>query len=244
MIIKADFHLHSCLSPCGDLSMSPNAIAAILAEKGVRLAALTDHNTALNCPAFGYACRVHDIIPLYGIEAQPQEECHILCLFGGLDSALELGQKLYELMPPVMNNPEKMGDQIYVNEDEEILGEVDKYLITSAEIGLEDLSSLVLRLGGIVIPAHVDRPAFSLTSQLGFIPDGPWSALEVVRMPTAAGIDTRAYPLITSSDAHYPEHIGRRPFDLDIGGSPLTGAGGSANMETIKAALARRPRQS
>lgn len=246
MTIKADLHLHSCLSPCGDLTMSPRAIAATLADRGVRLAALTDHNTALNCPAFGAACREFGIVPLYGIEAQGQEEAHILCLFADLGSALQLGSELYDLMPPVMNIPEKMGDQVYVDEDDDIIGEVDKYLITSAEIGIDGLAKRVIELGGIVIPAHVDRPAFSLTSQLGFIVDGPWAALEVVRMPdrnqVSTTLDTRGYPLVTSSDAHYPEHIARRAFDLDIGDDPLARPDGSADLETIKAALNRRPR--
>ena len=246
MIIRADFHLHSCLSPCGDLLMSPRAIASSLASHHVSLAALTDHNTALNCPAFGAACREFGIVPLFGIEAQGQEECHILCLFAGIENALKLGAELYELMPPVMNRPEKMGDQVYVDENEDIIGEVDKYLITSADIGLEELGKRVIELGGIVIPAHVDRPSFSLSSQLGFIVDGPWAALEVTRMPDRSvpenTLDTRGYPLITSSDAHFCEHIGRRSFDLDIADDKLCLSDGSADMQTIKAALKRRPR--
>ncbi len=257
MTIRADFHLHSCLSPCGDLSMSPRLIAGLCAERGVLLAAITDHNSALNCPAFDAACQEAGITALFGIEAQPREECHILCLFARPEEALAFGRELYDLMPPVMNIPEKMGDQVYVDENEDIAGEVDKYLITSAELGLEALSSRVIALGGIVIPAHVDRPAFSLTSQLGFIPDGPWAALEVTRMPahnpndrafpgaaeSPARLDTRGYPLITSSDAHYPEHVARRAFDLDIAEDRLLGPDGRVNMETIKAALARRPRE-
>ena len=251
MIIRADLHLHSCLSPCGDLMMSPRAIAANLKAHGVRLAALTDHNTALNCPAFGIACLEEGIIPLFGIEAQGQEECHLLCLFAGLDQSLAFGQELYDLMPPVMNIPEKTGDQVYVDENENILGEVDKFLINSADISLEDLAKRVIDIGGMVIPAHVDRQSFSLSSQLGFIPEGPWSALEVVRMPEAGHaitgsdgkpLDTHGYPLITSSDAHYVEHIARRAFDLDIADDPLQDSRGYANMDTIKAALARRPR--
>jgi PHP family Zn ribbon phosphoesterase len=240
MILRADFHLHSCLSPCGDLTMSPRTIASILARRGIRIAALTDHNSALNCPAFALACAAAGVVPLFGIEAQTREECHVLCLFADTGSALELGEDLYARMPPVMNVPEKNGDQVWVNENDEIEGEVDKFLVVSADISLEELSSRVVDAGGLVIPAHVDRPYFSLTSQLGFIPDGPWSALEVTRMP--ASIDTRGYPLITSSDAHFPEHVGRRAFDLDIADAPLLDAGGRVSMETIKAALSRRPR--
>jgi len=252
MIIRADLHLHSCLSPCGDLTMSPRAIAANLKSRGVRLAALTDHNTALNCPAFDIACREEGIVSLFGIEAQGREECHILCLFAELERALAFGQELYDLMPPVMNIPEKTGDQVYVDENENILGELDKFLINSADISLENLSKRVIDMGGILIPAHVDRPSFSLSSQLGFIPDGPWSALEIVRMPEkdkpiigpdGRPLDTRGYPLITSSDAHYVEHIARRAFDLDIAADRLTDTNGRANMNTIRAALARSPQR-
>lgn len=246
MIIRADFHLHSCLSPCGDLTMSPRKIASSLASQNIRLAALTDHNSALNCPAFGEACREFGVTPLFGIEAQGMEECHILCLFAELDAALKLGEELYALMPPVMNKPEKMGDQVYVDENENIIGEVDKYLITSADIGLSELCNRVLALGGIVIPAHVDRPSFSLTSQFGCVIDGPWASLEIREMPDESSdgkkIDTRGYPLITSSDAHFPEHIGQRAFSLDIGSDTLCTAEGNANIQTIKAALLRQPK--
>lgn len=247
MIIRADLHLHSCLSPCGDLSMSPRTIAKILADRGIALAALTDHNSALNCPAFAEACMRCGIAPLFGIEAQTREECHVLCLFADIEKALALGDELYALMPPVMNIPEKMGDQVWVDENDDIMGEVDKYLVASADIGLEALADRVIGEGGLVIPAHVDRPYFSLTSQLGFVPDGPWTALEVTRMPDNSAPDTvlpdtRGYPLITSSDAHYPEHVGRRAFDLDIADDPLLGPNGRVCMETIRAALSRRPR--
>lgn len=246
MILRADFHLHSCLSPCGDLTMSPREIARLLAARNVGLAALTDHNSALNCPAFAVACREFGVVPLFGIEAQTREECHTLCIFSSLKSALSLGEYLYALMPPVMNIPDKMGDQVYVDEGDSILGEVDKYLVTSADIGLEDLAEKVLSLDGILIPAHIDRPAFSMTSQLGFVVDGPWSALELVRSngqeKLYPPLDTKGYPLITSSDAHYPEHVARRAFQLDIGDDPLLLENGEASMQTIRAALSRRPR--
>lgn len=242
MVLRADFHLHSCLSPCGDLSMSPQTIAQNLAARGVNIAALTDHNSALNCPSFEKACKKFGIIPLFGIEAQSNEECHILCLFTRLEQALAFGEEIYALLPPIMNIPEKTGDQVYVDENDDILGAVEKILITSIDLGLDELAEKAIQAGAIIIPAHVDRAAFSLTSQLGFIPDGPWDALEVVRMPqNTTDCDTRGYHLTTSSDAHYVEHIGRRAFDLDIANDTLLLKDGTVNPQTIKAALLRRP---
>ena len=47
-----DLHFHSCLSPCGDGAMTPATIAGLCKLAGLDVAALTDHNTCGNCPAF------------------------------------------------------------------------------------------------------------------------------------------------------------------------------------------------
>ncbi len=247
MTILADFHIHSCLSPCGDLEMSPSVIARKLAEKGVALAALTDHNSALNCPAFAVSCRKFGVLPLFGMEVQTAEEIHVLALFSSCQTALDFGAELYETLPPVLNDPEKTGDQVYVDADENILGEVEKYLITSVSLSIDEIGARIHGLGGLCIPAHVDRPAFSLVSQFGYVPAAKdWDALEFVcprnPVPTEAGMappSSLGLPVITSSDAHYPEHISRRAFTLDIGDLPLTGPDGAVSLDTVRAALKR-----
>jgi hypothetical protein len=222
--------------------MSPQTIVKTLAEKNIRLAALTDHNTSLNCPAFSVLCRQADIAALYGMEAQTSEELHVLCLFPYLETAVDFGREWYDLLPDIPNRPEKTGDQVYVDEHDSILGEVEKYLIISAPVSLDECADRVHRLGGLVIPAHVDRPSFSMMSQLGTVVEGHWDALEFVR-PQSAAHEVRLpapYPVITSSDAHYIEHIGRRAFDLDIGSLPLQNADGSVNLEAVRAGLGKR----
>jgi len=51
MKVRADLHNHSCLSPCGDLFMSPKILAEGAIEAGIELLALSDHNSAMNLPA-------------------------------------------------------------------------------------------------------------------------------------------------------------------------------------------------
>lgn len=240
MIILSDFHIHSCLSPCGDLMMAPKVIAERLAAKGVKLAALTDHNSALNCPAFKAACAEYGVAPLFGIEVQTQEEIHFLALFSDLSAVLDFGEELYATLPSIMNNPEKTGDQVYVDEEENIIGEVEKYLIASSEWSIDKVASKIHARGGLAIPAHADRSAFSMLSQFGCIIDGDFDAIEVTRIPSSE--NTLGYPLTTSSDAHYVEHIARRPFELDIKDDELLKADGSVNIETVKKALVLRPR--
>jgi PHP family Zn ribbon phosphoesterase len=244
--LLTDLHNHSCLSPCGSLDMSPRRMLEIAAARKLKVMALTDHNSSLNCPAFAKLCPQFGIIPIFGMEATTSEEIHVLCLFTNLEASLAFDQYAYSILTPFLNNPEKTGDQVYVDEEDNIEGEVEYYLVNPLDLSIDSLGAKVSEYGGIVIPAHVDRPAFSMTSQLGVMVDGPWAAVECVRIPPSLGgqpLDTLGYPLTTSSDAHYPEHIARRPFNLDITPEELqpNGPSAEADLEAFKQALARRP---
>ena len=136
---------------------------------------------------------------------------------------------------------------MYVDAEDNIEGEVEYYLINPLDLSIDTVGAKAAEYGGIVIPAHVDRPAFSMTSQLGVVVKGPWAAIECVRLPPVldgAPLDTLDYPLTTSSDAHYPEHVARRPFELDIRPEELQpdGPGTGADIEAFRRALEKRPR--
>ena len=62
--VYTDFHIHSCLSPCGDDTMTPALAAGLLKLAGYDVAALTDHNAVGNCPAFFRACESYGLTPL------------------------------------------------------------------------------------------------------------------------------------------------------------------------------------
>jgi PHP family Zn ribbon phosphoesterase len=246
MALLTDLHNHSCLSPCGSLDLSPRRMLEIAAAKGLQVMALTDHNSSLNCPAFAKLCSQFGIIPVFGMEATTSEEIHALCLFTSLESSLAFSEYAYSILTPFLNNPEKTGDQVYVDEDDNIEGEVEYYLVNPLDLSIDEVGLKAAEYGGIVIPAHVDRPAFSMISQLGVVTGGPWAAIECVRLPPFFNnipLDTLGYPLTTSSDAHYPEHIGRRPFELDITREELQpgGPGTEADLEAFKRALQKRP---
>ena len=51
MKLYYDFHIHSCLSPCGDDDSTPNNIVNMALIKGLNVIAVSDHNTGKNCPA-------------------------------------------------------------------------------------------------------------------------------------------------------------------------------------------------
>ena len=215
MLVKADLHIHTCLSPCASLEMSPAAIAGRLESLGFSMAAVADHNSALNSPAFEKACRRAGIVPLFGIEVNSVEEAHLLCLFETSGAALDFGSYIYERLPDMENIPERLGDQVYVDEKENILGEVKKYLGNAVSASMDEVMEEVFSRGGLFIPAHVDKPVFSVTSQLGFLPDGNYSAVEVFD-PFNAEAFSDKWCVITSSDAHYPDDVGKNFIEIEL----------------------------
>ncbi len=226
-MIRSDLHIHSCLSPCGSLEMSPAAIVRTARTAGLDLIAVTDHNSARNSAVTARLCADVGLACLHGLEACTVEEIHVLCLFPRLDQALELSEFIRERLPPVPWMEGKMGDQVYVNEKEEIEGWETIALGTGARIPLTDLGEHVLASGGWFIPAHIDRAANSLLSQLGRIPEFPFSALEISPFYDLAKDPERIvgrFPLVGNSDAHRPEEIGRRYTlyaDTPSAGRPL-----------------------
>ncbi len=234
MLVACDFHNHSCLSPCGSLEQSPAVLARLARERGLSLVALTDHNSVLNGPAFAVCAAREGLSALFGMEAASAEEVHVLCLFSELEAAIEFGEFIDGRLPRLPYDPAKMGDQVVVDADENVLDLPDVYLCGALDLGFDELCSAASARGALVIPAHIDRPMYGAIAQLGFLPAGPYAAVEAVR-PVSAGA-SRGYTVITGSDAHYPEHIARRPFGLELPDG--WDSGGSVDLEAVRRALA------
>jgi hypothetical protein len=169
--LSYDLHIHSCLSPCGSDESTPANIAGLAAILELDIAALTDHNSCKNCPAFFKAAADYDFIPIAGMELMTEEEIHVLCLFPQLEAAMDFDEYVYSLLFPMKNDVKVFGNQFIMNETDKIIGEVENCLINSVSIGLHTLGGEVKSRGGVIIPAHIERAAFSLISSLGFVPD-------------------------------------------------------------------------
>ncbi len=211
---KADLHIHTCLSPCGDWEMSPRHIIERCIETSLDLIAVCDHNSAENAGAVLREGRRRGICVLPGMEICSKEEVHILAIFDALEHALAMQEWVYAQLEG-QNQPELFGWQIVANEESEVLGENPRLLIGATRLGLGDIVQRTHALKGLSLSAHVDRPANGIINQLGFIP--PDLALDGVevsyRVPLAQARERipaiGAFPCITSSDAHFLKDIGR-----------------------------------
>ena len=219
---RADLHIHSVLSPCGDLDMSPRNIVSMAKVRGLEIIAITDHNSTLHGPLVRKLAQPHGIYVLFGAEVTTREEAHCLCLFDTEEQRLAFQAFIESNLSSIPNNIDKFGHQVVVNENDEIIQEIENLLISALRVGVNELEQEVHRLGGLFIPAHVDRPMYSLTSQLGFIPtDLKFDALEIFRTtkPEEFNLKHKYLPkstLVKNSDAHYTMQIGTSFTDYQL----------------------------
>lgn len=218
----ADLHVHSVLSPCGDLSMSPTNIIKQALKRKIDIVGISDHNTTRHCRLMEELGRESGIFVLPGVEINTKEEIHCLAFFENTDNAEKFQIFLDKNLPAIANDPERFGDQVVVDRDEQIIDVVNSLLINALNADIYEVAEEVRRLGGILIPAHIDRSYNSILSQLGFIPgDIEPDALEVsarenLKSFAARHPELQDFTLITNSDAHHPTMLGKATTSFEI----------------------------
>lgn len=218
-----DFHVHSCLSPCADNDMTPNNIVGMAALAGLQIVALTDHNSCRNCPAFFAAAKKQGIIPIAGMELTTAEDIHVVCLFERLEDALRFNDEVDGLRIRFKNRVEIFGDQLLMNEEDEIVGTEEDLLSNATTLPIDGVPSLVEKYNGICFPAHVDREGNGIIATLGTFPDTPKFLVAEFHFAEKIEEYRQCYPRLrevqvtVGSDAHYLWDIrdGQHYFELD-----------------------------
>jgi hypothetical protein len=204
---RAELHVHTVLSPCAGVEMIPPLIVNTALEHGIQVIAITDHNATANIAAVMEAAQGTSLTVLPGMEMQTKEEVHLLCLFDTLEQAAEWQKVVDTHLPNLQNNIEFFGEQFVVDASGDFLRREERLLINSVDLGLDDATEQIRILGGLAIPAHVDRKANGLLEVLGLVPPG-FEALEISRHITPAEAvqkypQLRGYSLIQGGDVHY-----------------------------------------
>ena len=205
---KTDLHIHTCLSPCAELEMSPRNIVRQAKRRGLDLIGICDHNTCENVPYVKKSAEKEELNILGGIEVTSKEEVHILALFDNEEELFSMQKIIYENLHGI--NDEKLyGIQVVVDENDEALEFNNKFLIGATELSVDEIVNTIHELHGLAIASHIDRESFSIIGQLGFIPNRlQIDALEVSTSDRADSFKYITLPLITSSDAHKLSTIG------------------------------------
>lgn len=213
-MFRADLHIHTVLSPCADLEMTPANIVNRAVETGLQIIGITDHNSTKNALLTKNLGEKAGLFVLTGAEITTKEEVHCLVFFETTEQLFLLQQYIDENITLIPNPDGHFGYQPVVDENDNITELVPHYLHAALKTSISQLRQYVKSMNGLFIPAHVDRPANGLFSQLGFMPPG--------LNPDALGISkfsNKKYviqhynlpselTLIRNSDAHFINQIG------------------------------------
>ncbi len=211
---RADLHIHTLLSPCADLEMTPANIVAKAKDSGLRIIGITDHNSTRNALLVKKLAEKEGIFVLTGAEITTKEEVHCLAFFEYEDQLKQIQQFIDNQITIIGNPGGHFGYQPVVDENDNIIELIENYLPAALKTGIMEIQQMVEKLDGIFIPAHVDRPFNGLFSQLGFIPPRlRFDAMGISRFSSEK--DVRKHhvlqneiTLIRNSDAHYLQQIG------------------------------------
>jgi 3',5'-nucleoside bisphosphate phosphatase len=216
----AELHVHTVLSPCAGVEMIPPVIVAEALQHNINLIAITDHNTTANVSAVIEAAEGTGLTVLPGMELQTREEIHVLCLFDGLKQAEAWQRRVDAKFPNLFNDEEKIGEQYIVDATGMFIQKESRMLIANVDMSLEETVEAVNGLGGLVIPAHVERRAYGLLAVLGFA-SPIFEALEISPNTTVSEVfqafpEIRKFPILQSGDVHYRDgFLGLMEFEMN-----------------------------
>ncbi len=219
-----DFHIHSCLSPCGDDDMTPFNIANMAKINGLNIIAVTDHNSCRNAAAVAEAAEGLNITVLAGMELTTSEDVHVLMLMPSQKAALELDSYVASKRMRVKNRSEIYGRQLVMDARDNIIGEESDLLIAATDIGVYETAAIAEKFGGVAVPAHIDRESNGLVSVLGSLSaDMGFTLTEFSRTAKDGFIETYSnlgYGAVHDSDAHRLEEIavcgGKNSLEFDF----------------------------
>lgn len=211
---RADLHVHSVLSPCAEIEMTPRCIVEAAQKAGIEILAIADHNAGENVGAAMRAAQGNGVTVLPAMEVETQEEIHLLAIFDTLHQLSVWTREIEQYRVRIRNDERRFGAQLVVDEFDELLRVEENLLITALQITADYAAKRIQAIGGLVIASHVDRPTYSILKTLGFIPPQmPLDALEVV---SAAAKDSAlmmaantsvSFPAVSFSDAHTLEAL-------------------------------------
>ncbi len=196
--------------------MTPNNIAGMASIKGLDAIAVCDHNAARNLPALEITCERHDIVLLPGLECTTAEEVHLLTYFPDVAKALSFEESITPFRTRIPNRVDFWGEQQILNENDDVVGTEPDWLVPALSLTLDELVERCEDLGGLAVPAHINRGENGLLTVLGFLPPGSrFAAIELSAGVPEPPLDLSPYKRLYSSDAHRLNDISERVFCIE-----------------------------
>jgi len=198
-----DLHIHSVLSPCADVLMTPHNIFNMATLKGLNIIAITDHNSAKQLPICAEIAQSYDMLFVPGIEVEVSEGFHVLIYFKHVDEAIRFDH----ILKPYINKEEVdlslYNEQSLTNIYDETIETIPHLLTAPTQISMIELLKILNESFEYIIGyAHLDRKKqsgidYCHTIELNFV--------EVTKHVSESFIEHHyldRYKIVMNSDAH------------------------------------------
>jgi len=153
---KYDLHIHSALSPCADILMSPNNILNMAYLNELDIVAITDQNSLKQTFVSSDLARSYQFLYVFGVEVASKENYHILCFFRTIEDAKDFDHHL-EMDFHDKDKKATCHDQIIFDEYDNELYQYQQNLFLSSSFGVKEIKEMVDQKKGITVLAHVER---------------------------------------------------------------------------------------
>lgn len=201
-----DLHIHTALSPCADVLMSPNNILNMAMLKELNIIAVTDHNSCLQLDVIEELKDSYEMLVIPGAEIEVKEKYHVVCLFRDFDIARKFQKALNIYLSRKMHDEEIYGEQNIFDVFDDIVSNYQISLMGSSNVALQDLKKIVKGLDGILILAHIEKYGSDIFDKIKTIYQNIFDAIEVNAnydiLKLEKEINELPYLIFRNSDAH------------------------------------------
>lgn len=213
---RYDIHIHSALSPCADILLSPNNILNYATLQKLDIIAVTDHNSLQQQITLDRLQRSYDLLYIYGVEVTTKEGIHVLCYFQTLEDVI----KMDEILTQHMQGDKTHEEQLLFDENDTLIGDYPYDLLQNVSLTAKMLYEQVKKLHGLFCLAHIDRYSDLLIQEiLPYI--RLFHAIEVSSIEQINKIKIRFPELknttfLLNSDAHDLVQIGTKQATVQL----------------------------
>lgn len=152
-----DLHIHTVLSPCADVLMTPNNLWNMANIKGLAMVSFVDHNSFKQLPVLLEIAKSYTMCLMIGVEIALADDLHVLVYLKHENDAWSLDEWLDSMLPKEPYDVIRRGEQIVTDLDDLTVSTIPYLLARPLPITLIDLKNRLRDIDHRLVLAHWNR---------------------------------------------------------------------------------------
>jgi len=152
-----DLHIHSVLSPCADVLMTPNNIFNMAMLKKLDIISVTDHNSLKQLEVCQELSKSYDFLFVPGVEVTVSEGFDVLIYFKNIEDALAFDLYLEKYLPKKTVDKNIYNEQTICDIYDQMIKTYPYLLSQRLNLSFNKLFKKINQFEHVIFFAHVDR---------------------------------------------------------------------------------------